>query len=189
MHSGVFATTPEVAGEVLVRLVRGGLVRSTLGDVRDLDEVALRAGSLQPNFYGELLVPELGGFLGFNSPRAPQSGQRSEGPGGSSPGWSGVVTTFSRKAFSHFGHHHNPRSGSVMSFVLSGTAPPLRRSRPRRGELAGGSRGRSLDSPEAALAGFLHEPFQIVRVDVDRSADSDRFQVSPAGCRRTLSRI
>ena len=44
MHSGVFATTPEVAGDVLIRLVRGGLVRSTLADVRDLDEAALRAG-------------------------------------------------------------------------------------------------------------------------------------------------
>ncbi|MCZ6640874.1 MAG: ATP-NAD kinase family protein [Gammaproteobacteria bacterium] len=74
MHSGVFATTPEVAGEVLVRLVRGGLVRSTLGDVRDLDEVALRAGSLQPKFYGELLVPELGGFLQHTK----QGGRESE---------------------------------------------------------------------------------------------------------------
>ncbi|MCZ6617097.1 MAG: NAD(+)/NADH kinase [Gammaproteobacteria bacterium] len=63
MHSGVFATTPEVAGEVLIRLVRGGLVRSTLADVRDLDETALRAGQLRPRFYGELAVPELGGFL------------------------------------------------------------------------------------------------------------------------------
>ncbi|MDH3643920.1 MAG: ATP-NAD kinase family protein [Gammaproteobacteria bacterium] len=63
MHSGVFATTPEVAGEVLVRLGAGGLVRSTRADVRDLDEEALREGQLRPRFFGELLVPELGGFL------------------------------------------------------------------------------------------------------------------------------
>ncbi|MCH8141544.1 MAG: ATP-NAD kinase family protein [Proteobacteria bacterium] len=74
MHSGVFATTPEVAGEVLVRLVHGGLVRSTLGDVRDLDEVALRAGQLRPQFYGELAVPELGGFLQHTK----QGGRESE---------------------------------------------------------------------------------------------------------------
>lgn len=74
MHSGVFATTPEVAGEVLVRLVHGGLVTSTQGDVRDLDEAALRAGLLRPRFYGELLVPELGGFLQHTK----QGGRESE---------------------------------------------------------------------------------------------------------------
>lgn len=63
MHSGVFTTTPEVAGEILVRLVAGGLVRSTKAQVRDLDEQALREGQLVPRYFGELLVPELGGFL------------------------------------------------------------------------------------------------------------------------------
>ncbi len=63
MHSGVFTTTPEVAGEILVRLVAGGLVRSTLAQVRDLDERALRHGEVKPRYFGELLVPELGGFM------------------------------------------------------------------------------------------------------------------------------
>lgn len=63
MHSGVFAATPEAAGRVLAALVEGGLVRATTAAVRDLDEEALRAGTVQPRFYGELAVPEAGGFL------------------------------------------------------------------------------------------------------------------------------
>lgn len=63
MHSGVFATTPESAGRVLAALVEGGLVRAAVAEVRDLDEAALRAGAVQARFYGELAVPEAGGFL------------------------------------------------------------------------------------------------------------------------------
>lgn len=63
MHSGVFAITPEAAAAVLAALASGGLVRATSADVRDLDEVALRAGVVQPRYYGELRVPEQGGFL------------------------------------------------------------------------------------------------------------------------------
>ena len=74
MHSGVFATTPEAAGEVLVRLVEGGLVRSGRADVRDLDEAALRDGVVRPRYFGELLVPDLGGFL----QRTKESGRENE---------------------------------------------------------------------------------------------------------------
>lgn len=74
MHSGVFATTPEAAGEILVRLVEGGLVRSCHADVRDLDEAALREGAVRPRYFGELLVPELGGFL----QRTKESGRENE---------------------------------------------------------------------------------------------------------------
>jgi len=63
MHSGVFAITPESAAAVLASLVSGGLVRATSADVRDLDEAALREGVVQPRYYGELKVPEQGGFL------------------------------------------------------------------------------------------------------------------------------
>lgn len=63
MHSGVFATTPETAAEVLRRLVTGGLVRVSHADVRDVDEQALRRGRVDARFYGELTVPEVGGFL------------------------------------------------------------------------------------------------------------------------------
>lgn len=63
MHSGVFATTPEQAGALLERLVLGGLVRATRAEVRDQDESQLRQGAVATRFYGELLVPALGGFL------------------------------------------------------------------------------------------------------------------------------
>ena len=63
MHSGVFATTPERAGGLFERLVDGGLVQSVKRDVRDLDETALRAGELKPAYFGELKVPEYGGYL------------------------------------------------------------------------------------------------------------------------------
>ncbi len=63
MHSGVFATTPEAAGRILADLVQGGLVRAAVAEVRDLDEAALRSGTVKASFYGELCVPEAGGFL------------------------------------------------------------------------------------------------------------------------------
>jgi predicted polyphosphate/ATP-dependent NAD kinase len=63
MHSGVFAATPAAAGRVLEALVQGGLVRAAVAEVRDLDEAGLREGAVRPAFYGELAVPEIGGFL------------------------------------------------------------------------------------------------------------------------------
>lgn len=63
MHSGVFATTAESAGRILCSLVEGGLVRAATGEVRDLDEAALRGGVVSARFHGEMAVPELGGFL------------------------------------------------------------------------------------------------------------------------------
>lgn len=63
MHSGVFATSPRAAAEVLQRLVAGGLVAARLADVRDVDEQALRDGRTGSRFYGELRVPELTGFV------------------------------------------------------------------------------------------------------------------------------
>ncbi len=63
MHSGVFATSPRAAAEVLQRLVEGGLVAVRLADVRDVDEAALRDGRTGSRFYGELRVPELAGFV------------------------------------------------------------------------------------------------------------------------------
>ncbi len=73
MHSGVFATTPETAAEVLVRLARGGLVRVASADVRDWDD-ADAGHEVRPRFYGELLVPDLGGFLAHTK----QGGRESE---------------------------------------------------------------------------------------------------------------
>jgi predicted polyphosphate/ATP-dependent NAD kinase len=63
MHSGVFAVTPADAGAVVTRLVTGGLVGIRPGEVRDVDEAALRRGTVATRYYGELQVPGLGGFV------------------------------------------------------------------------------------------------------------------------------
>jgi predicted polyphosphate/ATP-dependent NAD kinase len=63
MHSGVFAVSPEAAGELLLRLIRAGLVNLQQREVRDIDEVAFREGQVRAKFYGEMLVPEEGHFL------------------------------------------------------------------------------------------------------------------------------
>jgi predicted polyphosphate/ATP-dependent NAD kinase len=63
IQSGVYAISPRAAGELTRRLVEGGLVRLASGEVRDLDEVALREGRLASRWFGELTVPEEGGYL------------------------------------------------------------------------------------------------------------------------------
>ncbi|MEH6584166.1 MAG: ATP-NAD kinase family protein [Halioglobus sp.] len=63
MHSGIFAVSPEAAGELLVELSRGGLVGLALQEVRDIDEEAFRKGSVRSRFYGEMLVPGEGRYL------------------------------------------------------------------------------------------------------------------------------
>ncbi len=61
MHSGVFATTPETAADVVTRLIRGGIVSATAREVRDRVEDSV--SSLKTRTFGELPVPELGGYL------------------------------------------------------------------------------------------------------------------------------
>jgi len=63
MHSGVFAVSPEAAGEVLRLLAEGGLVEVRAQQVRDIDEEAFRHNVVRSRFYGELLVPCAGEFL------------------------------------------------------------------------------------------------------------------------------
>ncbi|MEE8057290.1 MAG: ATP-NAD kinase family protein [Pseudomonadales bacterium] len=63
MHSGVYAVSPQAAGEILVRLMNGQLVDIGLAEVRDIDEQAFRQGEVKARFYGELLVPQEGRFL------------------------------------------------------------------------------------------------------------------------------
>lgn len=63
MHSGVYAITPEMAGELLCKLVRGELVDIRPQEVRDIDEEAFRQGKVKARYYGELLVPEEGQFM------------------------------------------------------------------------------------------------------------------------------
>ncbi|QKE63147.1 ATP-NAD kinase family protein [Aquipseudomonas campi] len=63
IHSGVYAISPRAAGELARRLVEGGLVRLASGEVRDLDEAALRDGKVSARWYGELTVPVEGSFM------------------------------------------------------------------------------------------------------------------------------
>ena len=58
MHSGVFASTPEAAGEVAAMLLRaGGWARLREGEVADVDEAAVRADRLATRLYGVMRVP------------------------------------------------------------------------------------------------------------------------------------
>ena len=74
IHSGVYAISPRAAGELAARLVEGGLVRLACGEVRDLDESALREGRVSARWYGELTVPEEGHFM----QQTKQAGMESE---------------------------------------------------------------------------------------------------------------
>ena len=63
IHSGVYAISPKAAGELARQLLGGGLVRLGVGEVRDLDEQALREGRVSARWYGELSVPEPGQYM------------------------------------------------------------------------------------------------------------------------------
>jgi predicted polyphosphate/ATP-dependent NAD kinase len=63
MHSGVYAVSPEAAGEIVLRLIGGELVDIGEQEVRDIDEQAFRRGQVTTAHYGELLVPRSGEFL------------------------------------------------------------------------------------------------------------------------------
>ncbi len=73
MHSGVFATTPERAGALIDALVEGGLVSLVARQVRDLDESAISEGAIRPRYFGELMVPEPGGYLQHTKERGVES--------------------------------------------------------------------------------------------------------------------
>jgi len=63
MHSGVYAITPEAAGEILLSLLRRQLVNVQPCDVRDIDEAAFRDGKVKARFYASMNVPMLPQFL------------------------------------------------------------------------------------------------------------------------------
>lgn len=63
MHSGVYAVSPEAAAELVVLLLEGKLVDLGEAEVRDIDEQAFRRGVVKARHYGELWVPQQGGFL------------------------------------------------------------------------------------------------------------------------------
>ncbi|MDG1581982.1 ATP-NAD kinase family protein [Pseudomonas sp. GOM6] len=63
IHSAVYAISPRAAGLMALRLVEGGLVRLASGEVRDIDETALREGRVNAKHYGELCVPVEGEYM------------------------------------------------------------------------------------------------------------------------------
>ena len=63
MHSGVFAVSPEAAGQLLRHLARGELVGLREQEVRDIDEDAFREDIVRSRYYGDMLVPGEGRFL------------------------------------------------------------------------------------------------------------------------------
>ncbi len=63
MHSGVFAVSPEAAGELLIELAKGGLVGLRQQEVRDIDEDAFRHDQVRSRFYGDMQVPGEGRYL------------------------------------------------------------------------------------------------------------------------------
>lgn len=63
MHSGVYAISPEAAGEILKQLLSSALVNIAERDVKDIDEEAFRNGQVRARFYGTLLVPEDSQYL------------------------------------------------------------------------------------------------------------------------------
>lgn len=63
MHSGVFAIDPSAAGAIVVKMIEGDLVEIKMAEVRDIDEDAFRRGVVNSKYWGEMLVPQQGGFL------------------------------------------------------------------------------------------------------------------------------
>lgn len=58
MHSGVFATSPSAATDLLNRLIDGEALSVVDAEVRDIDEASFREGVVKTRFYGELPVPD-----------------------------------------------------------------------------------------------------------------------------------
>ena len=63
MHSAVFAINPQSASEVLLLLLKNGLVDLREQEVRDIDEALFRQGQVRSKYYGELWVPQVGHFV------------------------------------------------------------------------------------------------------------------------------
>jgi predicted polyphosphate/ATP-dependent NAD kinase len=63
MHSGVYAVSPEAAAEIILHMLRGGLVDVRQAEVRDIDEKAFRENKVKTRYFGELMTPSIGGFL------------------------------------------------------------------------------------------------------------------------------
>lgn len=80
MHSGVYAVSPEAAGEVLQLLLNNEPVPLLEQEVRDIDEAAFRDGKVRAKYYGELQVPTAESFVQLvkNSGRTPEPLQQAD---------------------------------------------------------------------------------------------------------------
>lgn len=63
MHSGVYANTPEAAGEIVRCLLNKEIVNVQSCEVRDIDEDAFRAGKVKTRLYTHMRAPQLPQFL------------------------------------------------------------------------------------------------------------------------------
>lgn len=75
MYSGVFAVNPQSAAEILNGMASGALTLKTERLVKDIDEVAFRAGKVVAKTYGSLWVPETFHYLQQNK----EGGKENEG--------------------------------------------------------------------------------------------------------------
>ena len=63
MHSGVFALSPNTAGEIIRLLIAGAMVSVSSQEVRDIDEKAYRQERVKSQYFGEMLVPDMPLYL------------------------------------------------------------------------------------------------------------------------------
>ncbi|HOO62829.1 MAG TPA: ATP-NAD kinase family protein [Synergistaceae bacterium] len=57
IHSPVYATSPESAGELALSYLSGSRIPEKIAEVRDIDEEAFRLGRVQARLYGYLRIP------------------------------------------------------------------------------------------------------------------------------------
>ncbi len=63
IHSGVFAITPQAAGELVKEMAQGKVLALEPHEVRDIDEQAFRHNRVSTRYYGEMRVPQLGNLV------------------------------------------------------------------------------------------------------------------------------
>jgi predicted polyphosphate/ATP-dependent NAD kinase len=73
MHSAVFAVNPGSAGRLALTCARGGVRQIADAEVMDMDEDALRAGSISPRLHGFARVPVEPGLVQGGKARSAES--------------------------------------------------------------------------------------------------------------------